>query len=417
MRRPGFIILLGLGAVVGALGCSDKGDNPSRTADAGVGGTGVVIGFTGGNEGIGATGNAGAPADAGVSFVKDPTTGNCDIVMGQMCTGAQYESETIPLDIHILFDQTGSMCNCVDPVIEGGPCPDPTCRKTRLDAVREAMGQFLNDPQSLGIQASISYFGYQPLGQVNCDPATYVAPAVGMGALPGNASAIMSSLNAVTPIGETPTGAAIRGACTYAKEWKTQHPGEQTVILMLTDGKPEAPASCSPASTNPCCSTINLADAVDAATTCRNGSPGIQTYVLGVGPLLGNLNDIAAGGGTDQAYLVESGDVSAQVLAALNAIRGKALPCEYQLPKPPPDQVLAFNKVNVAYANALCEGNIYYYVETADQCGANGAWYYDNPTAPTKVSLCPAACQQVAAPGAGGQILFSVGCNTLAIPQ
>jgi hypothetical protein len=25
-------------------------------------------------------------------------------------------------------------------------------------------------------------------------------------------------------------------------------------------------------------------------------------------------------------------------------------------------------------------------------CGATGGWYYDNPAAPTKVTLCPQTC-------------------------
>src|SRR5512141_2259059 len=97
MVRPGSLALLGLGTLLGVLGCSDSAD-PKAKGDAGVGGSGMVVAFTGGNLGAGAmTGNDGAaagPADAGVSFVKDPDTGNCKIVMEQMgCTGAQYESE------------------------------------------------------------------------------------------------------------------------------------------------------------------------------------------------------------------------------------------------------------------------------------------------------------------------------------
>src|SRR5204863_9451152 len=115
-------------------------------------------------------------------------------------------------------------------------------------------------------------------------------------------------------------------------------------------GKPEAPVTCSTGSTG-CCPT--LADAVAAATDCRNAKPGLKTYVLGVGPLLDNLGQIAVAGGTDKAYLVSGGDVSAQVLAALNEIRAAAaIPCQLQIPPPPAGQSLNFDKVNVVHTTS-----------------------------------------------------------------
>ena len=86
-----------------------------------------------------------------------------------------------------MFDQSGSTCACIDPPMTNNPCPDPTCRKTRLDAIREAAGAFLDDPRSAGIGVGIGYFGTQPIGQASCNPADYANPAVGIGPLPGHA--------------------------------------------------------------------------------------------------------------------------------------------------------------------------------------------------------------------------------------
>jgi hypothetical protein len=186
-----------------------------------------------------------------------------------------------------------------------------------MDAVRAALGQFVKEPESSGIGIGIGYFGYQMIGQTTCDPADYEKPDVAIGALPGSADAIIYSLNARQPVGETPTGAAIRGACTYAKSWKTTNPGHKVVILLMTDGNPQAPTTCSGLAA--CCPTLE--DAVAATTDCLNGTPGVQTYVLGVGPLLDNLAQIAVAGGTSKAQLVSTGT---DVASALNAIRDAA---------------------------------------------------------------------------------------------
>jgi hypothetical protein len=243
-----------------------------------------------------------------------------------------------------------------------------------------------------------------------------------VGALPDHAGAINDSLSEIEPTGETPTGAAIRGACSYAQGFKDDNPSHEVVILILTDGVPEAPVSCCDPDTSvgmcepvdpPCCPTID--DAVDAATECLDGDPGIRTYVLGVGPSLGNLNDIAEAGGTDEAYLVEGGDVANEVLDALRTIRGDAIPCTMQLPPPPDGSDLVLNQVNITYASASCDPTYFSYSETVDNCPDEGGWYYDDPGAPENIKLCPTSCDQVSEPG--GKLVFTVGCATREVPR
>ena len=83
-------------------------------------------------------------------------------------------------------------------------------------------------------------------------------------------------------------------------------------ILLVTDGEPKAEVSCT--STKACCPT--LADAVAAAQDCATGATGIPTYVVGVGPLLDALSQIAEAGHTSAAYLAPYGsDVPAQLRA------------------------------------------------------------------------------------------------------
>jgi hypothetical protein len=295
-----------------------------------------------------------------------------------------------------MFDQSGSMLN----VEQGGV--------TRIDAVRSAVGEFLKDPKSAGLGVGIGYFGQQPIGQTTCDTATYENADVPVASLPGNADAIIASLATREPTGETPSGAAIRGACKYGSEWKSAHLGREVVLLLVTDGEPKAPVTCGDKGNGPCCPTLE--DAVAAATDCRAAKPGLKTYVLGVGPFLDNLGRIAEAGGTDHAYLVSGGDVSKQVVAALNAIRSSAqIPCDLNMPPAPEGQTLSYDLVNIVYATEACAATALTYHETEAGCDDAGGWYYDDPAAPQKIHLCAKSCDDVSIPG--GQLLFSVGCT------
>jgi Mg-chelatase subunit ChlD len=316
----------------------------------------------------------------------------CDIMSDDaVCAAQAYEGEAIPLDIYIMFDQSGSMLNDV-----GG--------LTRLDAVERATGAFLRDEASAAIRVGVGYFGFQPIGQTSCLPDDYASPSV---AVTLDHEAVLRSLAEREPIGETPTGAAIRGACGYAKEWKEANAGHSVVLLLLTDGEPKAPMTCA---SGTCCPT--LTDAVEAAAECRSGEPGIETYVLGVGPFLDNLQQIAQAGGTQHAYLIGDQDVEQKVLQALNSIRGAAsIPCELKLPEPSGGAALDYGLVNVAYQDSSCALSTIYNVPNAASCDAAlGGWYYDDPTAPSAVELCGASCEQVSAPG--GRLAFTVGCET-----
>ncbi len=408
MPRPhlvsSFAVLPVLAVLYITAACSDgSSDQDEGGEKGGAGGTGSIVlgGKSGNNPGTGGSATVSGGGTTSCTFEDD----------GSGCVGAAYEGETLGLDIYIMFDQSGSMCSCIDPP-GGQACPDPNCEQTRLDAVRAATKSFLADKASTGIGVGIGYFGKQPIGEASCEVAEYAEAAVEIGILPDHAEAIVDSLSSIEPTGETPSGAAIRGACTYARAHKKENPAREVVILLLTDGKPEAPVTCKDGE-GACCPTLD--DAADAARECLEEGPGIRTYVLGVGPLLGNLEEIADAGGTDKAYLVEGGDVAGEVLDALNRIRGDAIPCEFKLPPPPSGQDLLLDRVNITFADGECNPTYYSYVETVDACPAEGGWYYDDPTAPQKVLLCPASCDQVADPT--GKLLFTVGCVTREVPK
>jgi hypothetical protein len=176
-------------------------------------------------------------------------------------------------------------------------------------------------------------------------------------------------------------------------------------VLLVTDGEPQAPRT-SPKGT--CVPTLQ--DAILAATECRSAASGIRTFVLGVGPSLQNLNQIAAAGGTNQAYLVESGG-GAEILQALNRIRNDAqIPCSLQLPVTT-GAALDLDRVNVVYADSGCAMTTIPMVPNLAACNPTvGGWYYDDPTQARSIRLCDTSCTLVSAPG--GELSLSVGCQT-----
>jgi hypothetical protein len=368
--------------------------------------------------GGGASGSSGSGGGPGNIFIDDEESGGSSGSGGsggaRLCgppdEGANCGAETfagkdVPLDIYIVFDQSASMCACLDPGA-GQLCVEP-CTTTRLDAVRDAIEQFSLDPANAGIGVGLGLFGNQEIGEASCETSAYGTPVVDVGQLPAQAGALSEALGRLEPTGETPTGPALRGACEYARDYRVASEDHQVVLLLLTDGRPEAPTTCR-GGQNTCCPTLD--DAVLAADECRN-TTGIRTFVVGVGPLLDNLEQIAVAGGTGQAYLVEGGDVGTAVRTALNRIRGAAaIPCELELPAPPPGEGLDLNRINLSYEADDCSLALFSAVQTVDDCGDEDGWYYDTPGEPGRPLLCPRSCERVSGPG--GNLYYSVGCET-----
>jgi hypothetical protein len=379
----------GNGADQGAANASGSGAAP-----------GIIFSSGGASSGAGASSSAGGNGDT--------ATGVCGGSDLSGCVGDRYAGEQIPLDIYIMFDVSCSM-SC--PAEETGP--GLCCRggpNPRIDQVRSAVTSFLNDPASDGIGVGIGYFGYMPGGQTSCDPSRYSAPSVPIAPLPGNAAAVIASLNAAQPIGETPTGAAIRGACTYASQSQAMNPGHKTVVLLVTDGFPEAPTT----SMNGGC-TPTIQDAVAAATTCSSHDPSLPVYVLGVGMQLTNLGDIATAGGTKMPFVVGGAAITQQIIDALNQIRALAqIPCHIKLPPPPSGTALKLDQVNVGSCASGGQGQVFSYVMDQSSCDPSaGGWYYDDPNTPKQIVLCSATCTAVNTPGVS--LFASVGCQTQTI--
>lgn len=396
---------LALGSALVACSSDPPGD--------GSGGSGASLpaGSSAASQGAGGGGSGAASGGGGVDVI--PTSGAGGI---ESCAAVEQRAERVPLDMYIMFDQSGSMRESAGAV-------------TKWDAVTGALTSFVQLPDAAGIGVGMQYFGLTtddghicPTycasnadcsgcgtcqsnsrcsgGAVTCDSADYARADVEIAALPGAAQSIIDSLARHRPVSGTPTRPALEGAVQYASAWKSAHPDHTTIVVLATDGEPTGCGS-------------SVSNSSDAAAAGLAATPSIPTYVIGVGSSLSNLDAIAAAGGTTKAFIVDtSADVGQQFLDAMNAIRGKALSCAFTMFKPA-EGAVDFSKVNVQYTPGGGAATPLVKVAGEADCGAaTDAWYYDDDAAPKKIVVCPKACEVLEA-DAQGQINVLIGCSTI----
>ncbi len=348
------------------------------------------------------------------------------------CATSIVKADKIPLDLFIMLDQSTSMS---DSVSGGG---------TKWSTVTSALSTFVQQPGLDGVSVGIQYFGVPPGSNATCTAATctgnsdcgaaacgpclnlagtpnggvclgfftsggsdscsatdYAMPAVEIAPLPGAASALVASIGAHSPTTSTPTSAALQGAVDHSKAWAQSHPGDAVVAVLATDGDPSE------------CDT-SLPDINAIAAGALAGTPSVLTFVIGVGNSLSSLNGIAAAGGTNSAFLVDTGgNVNQQFLDAMNAIRHAALGCQYLIPLPT-NGTPNFGEVNVVYTPGG-GGAAQTFPNVMDQasCPATGnGWYYNDAANPTQIILCPSTCTAVEG-DTMGEVDVTLGCSTV----
>lgn len=256
---------------------------------------------------------------------------------------------------------------------------------------------------------------------IQCDEAYYASPAVEISAIPDATPALVASLEAQSPQGDTPSAPALRGAIQHARDWADSHPQHTVVAVLATDG---LPTECLPddvtfSGTRTSEELLSEVEAIAAEGTLA--PPGISTFVIGVfgsadANAPANLERIAQAGGTEKAQIVDTAsDVSTQFLAALNAVRASQLQCEFLIPQPSSGEKLNYFLVNVVYTENDVETALPY-VGTIDRCDpVQGGWYYDDGAglAPTKILVCPSTCDSFKS--SSGAIQIALGCATVVL--
>lgn len=277
---------------------------------------------------------------------------------------------------------------------------------SRMNLVREALADFFADPLNAGTYVALGTFGQQTIGATSCDPSDYSSPVLDFGLLPDQADQLASFVDTTTPTGETPTGAAISGACSHFADWlrQAESPAVTPALLLLTDDPPGAPSSggCDP----------TLQEAVAAANDCLGSGFSIRTYVVGLGPGLDDLSEIAAAGDTNTARLVDedADQLAAHLTAIVEDARGR---CKLGLPTPSSGSI-DLNAVNLGICDAGGSNVSTFNVVNSADCADAGGWYYVQKNDTLWLEGCEATCELLDQPGTQSYLLL--GCLTLEAP-
>lgn len=304
-----------------------------------------------------------------------------------------------PVNMFVMVDRSGSM-NDDD---------------KWLDATA-ALLFFFRDPKAAGMRVALRFFPHDvPITGCDataCDSQACAEPLVPLGELTadyGEADTqeralvlgIAHSNPDTSTVDEgTPIYAALDGALRWATSYKAAHPSEKTVVVFATDGEPKG-----------CNEDFNAITGL-AATALQ--ASGVTTYAIGLqGSNATQIAQLAQAGGTKQSILVDPGPNAEQELVnALNGIRGETVSCDFAMPAAS-DATMTVDptRVNVTFQPSSGAAGTLSQVVDATGCGTRKSWYYDAPGAPTRIELCPAACDLVRG-DARGSLEVLLGCVT-----
>lgn len=400
------------------LGSGGTAGHAGKGAGSGGGGAVPVITASGGST-SGSSGSAGAVSIGGS---KNGGSGGSSPAVGgsagaDMCAHSEYEQKTTSaLDIYFVFDRTGSMGeDCAYTHGMTAPVMSKACYATY------AFSDYLIDGVMPGIDTRLA-FQFMSLTKDDCNGVPYETPLIPLTQLPVPADhAIIQAISNETFEGGLGTHieGALRGIAAYTAAH--QEAGREIIGVLMTDGDPQG-----------CDEDIgNLADIVSA----HLASTGLRTFIIGMeGANDGHLEQLGTAGGADphdmycgsvnepcHYWNVGNGAQNA-IQDALTAIVQQAapIPCEFPTAglKPPAGQALDFGKVNVTLTDSKGTETTIGQVANEAACPDDvPAWYYDNPTAPTKILLCDKACSAVTDAENGSKVNIVVGCEaTVVVP-
>jgi len=412
------------GELSGGSGANGGAGGSLPTVNGGSGGT-AGSGMAGGGSG----GTGGGLPGTGGGFIDPTTAGSAGMAMvdeDAACGTGMANADLKPVNMLVMFDRSGSMHDCTDGTDRDQQelCPSPP---SRWDTASGALKAFFASPGAADLGVALRFFPHDSPAvgcsggqQATCDAMACSQVLVDMGVLTADAAptdaheaALVAATDMATPPDPagmtganqgTPIYAALEGALIWASAYQLAHPEQRTVVVFVTDG---APNGC-----NTDFDDISqlAADALAAST--------VTTYMIGLTDAGGggvnqdDMDQVAAAGGTMQAFFVSDGATAAQELIdTFNAIRGMAISCEFAVPVATSGGMpIDPNLLNVNYTAGTGSEVPLVKVANAAACGAEPAWYYDNETMPTQILLCPTACTTVTAdPNAQIQIL--AGCK------
>jgi len=302
-----------------------------------VGSPGVGESAQGGVAGNGGSGGANDLADAGILAIKldvtpagwgsadAPQTPDAGPTVDDNCGMITSRTTRKPVDVLLVLDRSGSMdysmtedCYCSNANAKyGSLCTDTTNCTTRWNAVKPAVHKTLSS--SSYVNWGLKFFPSDGAGQ-NCTLTSTIEVPITL----TSASAAESAVDNATFDYSTPTAAAINAAVAYLK---TLDDDNQKIILLATDGEPNC------GGTRPNVATNDLTGATSAAANAHTA--GFPVYVIGIGPNLGNLTQLAKAGGTTDFYPVDSAQGLVDALSSISNLVGS---CSFKSNQAPPDR-------------------------------------------------------------------------------
>jgi hypothetical protein len=349
----------------------------------------------------------------------------CPKLAGQSgCTAGSFQAQRLPPSILFLLDRSGSMmCNPPESGQTSESCDQKAetlffDKPTKWAITIDAVGKMVANLVDSGASAGLTFFSNNDVCGVNSLPNVPLAKVAD-----AQLTRVRDALSSMNPSGGTPiVGATILaydhlyaeagadGAGCAAPPCGA--PGNRFVVL-ITDGADSCPAEPIPGACGGGSCTDYLLDhsVGDAARV------NIRTFVIGVPgsePARGFLSELALRGGTAKNGgnctgdrksasgdchfdMTTSRDLAGDLGAALSAISGAALSCEFPVPQSP--NRTPSKNVNVQYrsggsADPMCIG----YDERPCAGGANG-WQFSKDANGqddlSKVVLCGDACQLI----------------------
>jgi len=316
-------------------------------------------------------GGSGGPITLATSTSKSTGTDSSVGTSTQVCKQSNNNLTKQNADVLLVLDKTGSMTSAMD---SGSQCSDGdadagTCQQrwsTMVSGVNAVLGGAATTAGS--VNWGLELFN----SDGNCGVAA--TPDVAIAA--GSAATVQSTIAGVTPGGATPTRQAIINATAYLQTL-TDNNGKY--ILLATDGEPNCLNTGKGGKGGGGQGTTDLTGTAGVINTAYT-SDGIKTYVIGVGPDVANLNQLAFAGGTNTYYPA----LSPQDLdAALSAIVGAVASCTFSLGGTPPDPT-----------NVLIEFNGDSSLRPPQDTSHTNGWDYTTP-ADTSIQLYGSWCDNV----------------------
>jgi len=261
-----------------------------------------------------------------------PAGETCDLDSGscqpETCGSEPFDLTSVPPNMLILLDRSGSM----DGEIGG---------RTRWDLAKDAIATVTTAYDS-DIRFGLATYSSCTGG--GCSAGSIVVPIADM-----NASAINSFLSPLLGEGsssgtpprylcdsgdpETSTGKSLYA---FVGEASLQDAMRDNFVLLVTDGRESSECTDGGTKTGPMGAAALLAQTIP-----------VKTYVIGFSSdaPAGELNAVAAAGGTSMYYPAEDG---AALMTAFDTIAGSVVSCDFVLDRAPPDPEMLYVYFNDA---------------------------------------------------------------------